>query len=248
MADAAGATRALAGERGGMSLAASHVSAFFGELVSRLAEWRDAVLEVAPVTPGAVDDRVRDLVLPWLSADDALLVGAGFIAAPAFAGTPDVHFAWWLGPLDENPVSGATTQPTRLDLGARDHADYLRDFRALEWYRIPETTHRTHITGPYVDHLCACDYIVTVTEPVERDGGMIGVVGVDVYVRRLEREVLPALLAVPEPVALVNGSGRILVSTDPERAPGTLVPVPDEPHAVRCAGTPFSLVLTPRIR
>lgn len=217
--------------------AAERVTDLFSRLHATLDDWREAILAGADGAPTALDDRVAALVLPVLGADDPLLVGAGFIAAPGFTGGDGLHFAWWLGPLDENPVFGATTGPTRLDLSARSYAEYLRDFDALDWYRIPSTTHRTHITGPYVDHLCACDYIVTVTSPVERDGRMLGVVGLDVAVKRLERELLPALLAASEPLAVVNAAGRVMVSTDPGVVVGSVLD--GSPGGVACPGTPF---------
>ena len=244
-----------AGARAGSTAAATRVAGLFAGIHATLDEWREAVLadgdDLTATGPDALDERVAALVLPELERDDPLLIGAGFIAASASSESGpgvdrDLHFAWWLGPLDDNPVFGATSTPSKLDLGARSYAEYLRDFRSLDWYRIPQSTHRTHITGPYVDHLCACDYIVTVTSPVERDGRMIGVVGVDVYVKRLERELLPAMLGDTRPLALVNASGRVLVSTDPAVAVGTVVDVPDD--AERCAGTPFRLVPTARAR
>jgi C4-dicarboxylate-specific signal transduction histidine kinase len=101
------------------------------------------------------------------------------------------------------------------------------------------------VTGPYVDHLCTCDYIVTVTAPVERDGRMIGVVGVDVFVKRLEHELLPALLAAGAPLVLVNADGRVMVSTDPAVLPGTVQPLDDaDARALSCPGTPFRLLPT----
>ena len=244
------AERVLASD---VEAAAERVSALFARIHSTLDTWRDAILSgpdaaETGVSAAALDDRVAALVLPPLQEDDPLLIGAGFIAAPDFAGGDDLHFAWWLGPLDDNPVFGATSSPSKLDLGSRSYSDYLRDFRSLEWYSVPQSTHRTHITGPYVDHLCACDYIVTVTSPVERGDSdepgdsMIGVVGVDVYVKRLERELLPAMLAAGVPLALVNEQGRVTVSTDPAVSVGTVIAVPQDAEA--CAGTPFRLVRT----
>jgi hypothetical protein len=223
---------------------ADRVAELFGGLHALLDDWRASLLAgpAAGATASAsqLDDRVAALVLPELEAEDPLLIGAGFVAAPETTRTGDLHFAWWLGALDDNPVFGATSSPSRLDLASRAYAEYLRDFPSLEWYRVPSSTHRTHVTGPYVDHLCACDYIVTVTSPVERDGELIGVVGVDVYVKRLERELLPVLLAAGDGLALVNAAGRVLISADPSVVVGSVVPVPGD--ALACDGTPFLVV------
>ncbi|MFF1634343.1 cache domain-containing protein [Leifsonia sp. NPDC058248] len=244
----AGGGGALAGSAALVGSAAV-IGSLFDRVVAQLGDWRTGILSdgTAETTAARLDERVRALVVPALAADDPLLIGAGFIASPELVRGRDVHFAWWLGPLEANPVFGATTEPAKLDLATRNHADYLRDFRSLEWYRIPESTHQTHITGPYVDHLCACDYIITITAPVEVEGGMIGVVGADILVKRLERELLPALLAIERPVSLVNEVGRVMVSTDPALGAGSILP-PDVIESVSCPGTPFSLALTSHSR
>lgn len=232
----------------GVAEAAERVSELFSRLNGTLAGWRDALLtdvDAAP-SPAVLDERVAALVLPPLREPDPLLIGAGFIAAPEFSGGDDLHFSWWLGPLEDNPVFGATAAPSRLDLASRSYAGYLRDLGSLEWYSIPRSTHRTHITGPYIDHLCACDYIVTVTSPVETGDRMLGVVGVDLYVKRLERELLPPLLATGRRLALVNAAGRVMVSTDPAVRVGTVVALSDGDTS--CPGTPFHLVPTEPVR
>lgn len=210
---------------------------------TQLDAWRaDVEAALAHDTrPAAVDQTVASLVLPVLSAPDPLLVGAGFIADSDVMSSHGVHFAWWLGPLEENPVMGATTGPTRLDLTTRGYAEYLRDFRSLEWFRVPATTWRGHVTGPYVDHLCTCDYILTFTSPVRGPGGTLaGVVGADIAVRRLEREFLTAFLDAPHPVALVGEHGRVIVSTSTALPVGALAP--EDAARVPCATEPFAIV------
>ena len=150
---------------------AAAVSAVFTSVFDQLAAWRTPIEQViassAEVRPADLDATVAELVLPRIVEPDPLLVGAGFIADGEIVRGRDVHFAWWLGPLEANPVLGSTTEPTRLDLTTRGYTEYLRDFRALEWYAIPATTRHAHVTGPYVDHLCTCDYSLTLTMPAE---------------------------------------------------------------------------------
>ena len=232
---------------------AAAVGAVFTGVFDQLAAWRTPVehlIDGAPeVRPAALDALVAELVLPHLTEAEPLLVGAGFIADGEIVRGRDVHFAWWLGPLDANPVLGSTTEPTRLDLTTRGYTEYLRDFRALEWYRIPATTRHAHVTGPYVDHLCTCDYILTMTMPVhaaiDADGGtrMVGVIGADVSVRRLENELLAAFLDVPTPLALVNDEGRVVLSTEPALQVGQLADPggPGEP----CPGAPLRVLVDP---
>ena len=233
---------------------AAAVGAVFSSVFDQLAEWRapiEQVIAASPeVRPADLDAVVAELVLPRIVEPDPLLVGAGFIADGEIVRGRDVHFAWWLGPLEANPVLGSTTEPTRLDLTTRGYTEYLRDFRALEWYAIPATTRSAHVTGPYVDHLCTCDYILTLTMPVhargagdDGDARMVGVVGADVAVRGLERELLAAFLDVPEPLALVNEAGRVVLSTEPALQVGQLAAA--WAHAEPCPGTPFRVLVEP---
>ena len=233
---------------------ADSVAAVFAGAFDQLAEWRSPIEQTLDTTadmrPAALDGVVADLVLPRLTEPDPLFVGAGVIADGEIVRGRDVHFAWWLGPLDANPVLGSTTEPTRLDLSTRGYTEYLRDFRALEWYRIPATTRDAHVTGPYVDHLCTCDYILTLTMPVhtavdghEAGPRMVGVLGADIAVRRLEHELLAAFLDVPEPLALVNAEGRVLLSTEPTLQVGQLAATGTP--AADCSGTPFRVIVEP---
>ena len=233
---------------------AAAAGAVFSNVFDQLAEWRapiEQVIAASPeVRPAALDAVVAELVLPRIVEPDPLLVGAGFIADGEIVRGRDVHFAWWLGPLEANPVLGSTTEPTRLDLTTRGYTEYLRDFRALEWYRIPATTRDAHVTGPYVDHLCTCDYILTLTMPVhaaidghEAGPRMVGVLGADIAVRRLEHELLGAFLDVPGPLALVNAEGRVLLSTEPTLQVGQLAATGTP--AADCAGTPFRVLVEP---
>ena len=236
---------------------AAAVGEVFARVFDQLAAWRTPIEELiaratigGEVRPAELDQAVAELVIPRLVEPDALLVGAGFIADGEIVRGRDVHFAWWLGPLEANPVLGSTTEPTRLDLTTRGYTEYLRDFRALEWYAIPATTRHAHVTGPYVDHLCTCDYILTLTMPVhargagdDGDARMVGVVGADVAVRGLERELLAAFLDVPEPLALVNEAGRVVLSTEPALQVGQLAAA--WAHAEPCPGTPFRVLVEP---
>jgi hypothetical protein len=52
---------------------------------------------------------------------------------------------------------------------------------------------------------------------------MVGLVGTDAYVARVEQELLPVIRESGHPCTLVNASGRIVASTDPRRATGALL-------------------------
>jgi hypothetical protein len=233
---------------------AAEVGAIFARVFGTLADWREAIAGASADRAG-LDALVESLVVPALLASakpltdgasattESILIGAGFIAAPQYVNGRDTHFAWWLGPLASNPLLGNTSVASRLDLATRVHTEYLHDFRDLEWYAVPEATNRTHVTGPYVDQLCTCDFIITLTMPVRLDERMIGVVGADVYVKRLEQVLLPHFLALSGPVVLINQVGRVVISTEPTLPAGDILPNRRHPlghyDLLPCPGTPF---------
>ncbi len=223
---------------------ADAVSSLFSSVFHTLESWRDTIALLGPVVrPAELDARVEALVIPALNLPHPTLLGAGFMAAPEFVRGRPVHFAWWLGPLESNPLLGRTTAASRLDLDVRVYTEYLHDLRQLEWYSVPESTQQRHVTGPYVDHLCTCDYLFTLTVPVRVLTRMIGVVGADVSVRRLEAAVLPLFLAAEHPLALVNALNRVVISTEPTVQVGQLAS--PNARALACVGWPFRVLIDP---
>ena len=179
--------------------------------------WRDRLrvhleADAAP-TAATLDPVVQSSAVPALAAD-GLITGAGFVAAPGLLSDAHWHLAWWLG------GAGGIRRLATIDDPSNDQ---FRDYTALEWWRFPARTGARHLTGPYVDYVCTDDYTVTITTPVIVDGRLLGVVGMDVLVDRLERELLPFLRAGGAPMAIVNASGRIVTSTDARREPGSML-------------------------
>lgn len=168
--------------------------------------------DAAP-TAATLDELVRSHAVPAL-ADDGLITGIGFVAAPGLLSDAHWHLAWWLGGV------GGIRRLTMVD---DPSSDQFRDYTTLEWWRLPARTGARHLTGPYVDYVCTVDYTVTITTPVVVGGRLLGVVGMDVLVDRLERELLPLLRTSRAPMAVVNASGRIVTSTDSRREPGSML-------------------------
>jgi len=243
-----------------LTACAKVVSEFFADVFSQLDHWQSRVQSVDGRLHGAeLDDAVAAFAIPALERPDSALIGAGFIGDARDNSGRRLHFAWWIGPIDANPLLAETTKSTRLDITERRYADYVSDFSALEWYRMPQAIRQTHVTGPYVDYLCTCDYILTITAPVFVDADMagvdemFGVVGADVFVRSFERAVMPSLLAIPGDAAVLNESGRVVVSTDPSLPVGAVLSdtaKEREWHTLACAEGPFSVAMrkndTPR--
>jgi len=169
-----------------------------------------------------LDPVVAALVSPELERDGSLITGAGFVASPGYLSDAPWHLAWW---LSGSNTFGAGPDPKlrRLEAVSDPDSEQFRDYTTLEWWRVPARTGTRHLTGPYVDYLCTDDYTVTITTPVRAGGEIVGLVGTDLYVARLEQVLLPVIRESGHPCTLVNASGRIVASTDARRATGALL-------------------------
>lgn len=223
------------------------VEATFSGMFRQIEQWRDQLEELCDARDGVlssadVDELVEQLVTAQLGRDDALIIGAGFVATPGFLSDTDWHLAWWLGRSNTFGLGNADPSVRRLAATEDPAAEDFRDYTELEWWRVPTTTGAPHITGPYVDYLCTDDYTLTLTMPVRGGGRMIGLAGADLYVNDIERALLPFVRSIGQPATILNASGRVVVSTDPHRATGSVL---RQPHAdgIPCGATSLVLVL-----
>ncbi|MEV0968577.1 cache domain-containing protein [Microtetraspora glauca] len=164
----------------------------------------------------------------------AVIAGIGFIAAPGLLADAPWYLEWW----QENPT-GTPVQLLR-DLDPSSSAFY--DYTHWDWYAGPESGADRTICGPYVDYLCTDEYSLTLSVPVTLDGVFLGVAAADVFVRRFEAAVVPALRDVPVPAFLVNAQGRVVASNTARWIAGSVYRGA-EGFAVRpVPGLPLSLV------
>src|SRR3712207_5886241 len=111
------------------------------------------------------------------------------------------------------------------------------DYPATEWFDVPRRIRRRHVVGPYVDVHGTGRYLLTLTSPLLDDGDFLGVVGADVPVNRFENHLLRALDPGVDPVLVLNGEGRVVLSTSPrwlvgdllDGLPGSIEPAADVP-------------------
>ncbi|GLW97362.1 cache domain-containing protein [Microtetraspora sp. NBRC 16547] len=164
----------------------------------------------------------------------AIIAGIGFIAAPGLLADAPWYLEWW----QENPT-GTPVQLLR-DLDPSSSAFY--DYTHWDWYTGPESGVERTICGPYVDYLCTDEYSLTLSVPVTLDGVFLGVAAADVFVRRFQAAVVPALRDVPVPALLVNTQGRVVASNTARWIAGSVYRGA-EGFAVRpVPGLPLSLV------
>ncbi|BDZ64504.1 cache domain-containing protein [Agromyces mangrovi Wang et al. 2018] len=207
--------------------AAARIAETVDGLFALIGTWRDEVAahvadRVTPLAEG-LDAVVERFATGVLADPDSLMTGAGFVAAPGLLADAPWHLAWWLGDANTFGLEGREPAIRRLEAVVDPEAESFRDYTTLEWWRVPSATGRRHLTGPYVDYLCTDAYTVTITVPVHVDGEMIGVVGADVYVSELESALLPVIDATGLVCTVVNARGRVVASTDAQRAVGTVL-------------------------
>lgn len=191
------------------------VTDYFGRAIAALEAWRaDFVddLRLARARGPVTTDALDALVAPYAQrtfAADLPVYGAGFIAALDSLSDARSHLAWWQG-IDRAQLVLAAQSVTK------QHIDYSE----LEWYRVPQQTGEAHVAGPYVDYLCSDEYTITVALPVLLDGAFAGVAGLDLLIDEVERDLTPQLARLGADISVVNGIGRVLLSTSNWRETG----------------------------
>ncbi|MHA3725309.1 hypothetical protein ACXR2T_15710 [Leucobacter sp. HY1910] len=168
------------------------------------------------------------------------LYGAGYCASDVIVaeGNP---LAWWQGP-ERSLLASSTFGPGQAAI----------DLVRLEWYRVPESTGKRHVAGPFVDYLCSNEITITSALPLIVEGEFWGVACADVLVHSLEGAMLKDL-SIAKDVTLVNASGRVVISTDPDyetgdryAGVGAVAGVAELGEDVRVATSekyPFSLIM-----
>lgn len=194
---------------------AARIEHHFGAILTELERMRvsvGALFAEGPVTTDQVRTHIEAGALAFLQ--DPTLLGSGFVAAPDALSDRRLYLAWWQGAGRD--FLGAAEVPA-----TGEAIDYTRQ----PWFRTPARTGKLNIAGPYVDFICADEYVLTTTLPVYAEGRMVGVVGADTSVETLETLLLPGLREIG--ATLVNSHGRVIVSADPHRATGEAIGVPD---------------------
>jgi len=192
-----------------------------------------------PITRAALDGSVRALAEAELADGAQLVIGAGFVATPGFVADGAWHLAWWVRQAGDPLVQ--RLPPRQLAVVEDPESEFFRDYTRLEWWRGVASGEPSHITGPYVDYLCTDEFILTLTMPVfDSSGAQPGVAGVDVTVSALEARFLPVFGRLGERVSLVNAQSRVVLSTDPTLAAGTLLAEGGE--RVPCGALPLALL------
>ncbi len=202
--------------RAGTALPAAEVSAVVEEVFAEVARLQPAALPVLrePEGPGAaaLEAAAREL----LASPGGLTVGLGLIVAPRPEHDYRLRLLWW-------QLDAASGRPAALVPDLRPSSLGFYDYTSTEWFDVPRRTGRRHVVGPYVDVHGTGRYLFTLTAPVLAGGEFLGVVGADVPVSRFEAHLLGVLDAAVPPFVLVDGEGRVVLSTSSRRLVGSLL-------------------------
>jgi hypothetical protein len=225
------------------------VSALVETIFERLKPVLVAAESLLAESPAVHARDLDRLTRPAVDALGGLVIGAGYVSAPHVLADQQFGFQWW----ETKP--GA--EPAQLFISLDPASESFLDYTRQSWFTVPRDTGRRHITGPYVDYLCTDDYTLTFTVPVRCHGSFAGVVGADVYVRDVERALLPKLRPLGARAALVNAQGRVIVSNSIRQVAGSLVREVDVPSwwmtqapldgattLRRCGNAPIALVVS----
>ncbi|GAA4608288.1 hypothetical protein BJY16_006764 [Actinoplanes octamycinicus] len=196
---------------------ADHVAALAEQVFAtadRLRQGAEEIFAVAgragrPVTSADLTP-LRPRVIAALGG---LITGAGVITGPLTDDLPGLE--WWMGSGPE--------QRSRLVLDVDPDSDTFVDLSRLPWFAVPRETGRRHVTGPYVDYVCAEEYTLTFTVPVRDGAAVTGIAGADVTVGDLERALRPAMRPAGSTVALVNTHGRVIAGSTAQHITGSLI-------------------------
>lgn len=164
------------------------------------------------------DDDVRGLapeILTLLRKPDEIAVGLGLILEPGLLPAHPLRIEWW-------QWAAGHDNPVQLEVDLHPDSLGFYDYASTEWFAVPKGTRQRHIVGPYVDVHGTDQYLLTLTMPVEADGEFLGVAGADVPITRFETLVLRRLEPGGEAV-IVNGEGRVVLSTSSRWITGSLV-------------------------
>jgi len=177
---------------------------------------------------------LRPVIFNILATRRGLVAGSGVIMTPGLLRDAPRWLEWWW----TTPAGTPEALRINLDPSAPDFFDYT----TADWYATPARTLRRWVSGPYVDYVCTNAYTITLATPVRSDDHLVGIAAADVLISSLEPRVLPVLTAIPRPVVLASGDGRVIASNSPYWAPGMSIALGDRPRTgpSRTGGTDSS--------
>jgi hypothetical protein len=193
----------------------------------QVAHRMDAVVQklktVADALPSAAGDfsyfveATRELLAQ--SGNGDVLAGAGY-AVEYVESARSPAMVWWVRRGDMVVERSHSVDPD---------SESFYDYASLRWFKTAAERGAPTLSGPFIDTWGSDDYTVTVSLSVPGDSGTCGVIAADIDVRRFIASLTADLGRITTPLALVNESDRVVVSTVPSLSTG----LPILPRAAR---------------
>lgn len=220
----------LAGATSEVQECSAAVDRLFAEIDASLRAGRDLLcrtLEAGSLTVASISSAIRPVAEVLLHSGPVSGVGFAGISGAIVDSRHDA--VWW--------VADETRTITSDALRPADYAQF-------EWLSTPARTMRSHVTGPYVDTVCAIDYVMTCSAPLIVGDKVVGIVGADITVEALERKFLADFSRAK--ATLVNDRGRVVLSADPRVSTGDLVPLEEDADRRECGSVPLYVMAVRR--
>jgi len=148
---------------------------------------------------------LRASLIAFVQGAVPLCDGAGIAFAQSELADAEFWLEWWrIGP------HGERFQPHTLNPQATGFYDYTNQ----GWYCLPAVSRAPTLVGPYLDNGGTNLRVVTLARPLMREGEPFAVIACDLALAALERSLVRAV-GQDRPVALINPSGKIVVTNSP---------------------------------
>lgn len=158
---------------------------------------------------------LREPVGELIQAHAGLVDGAGLAVAPGILADADLWLQWWRRGSDgELHFTEHAFNPDSVN---------FYDYTALDWFGIPAATGEPVLVGPYVDSGGTDLRVITGALAVAHDENRSSVLAADLSLGYLEMLFLRSLRRREQHVALVTGTGKVVVSNTARHATGTLL-------------------------
>lgn len=174
---------------------------------------------------------LREPLGELIHAHAGLVDGAGLAVAPGLLADADLWLQWWRRGSDGGlHFKEHTFNPDSVN---------FYDYTALDWFNIPAATGEPVLVGPYVDSGGTDLRVITAALAVAHNQNLCSVLAADLSLDFLEVLFLRSLRRREQHVALVTGTGKVVVSNTARHATGTLL----TPNALAQAAPSLSCIV-----
>lgn len=180
----------------------------------------------------------RELSTDFMARHTGALGAGATLAAEAFEPGTDL-LPWWLSAVPAPVRLSQKMSPSTVRSYDHQHQPYFVQVRERA---------DSALWGPYVDYLCADEYVMTLAAPLMIPAAplgahaehnthaahterRVGVAGFDLRVEDLESLLMPWLMRLPRNSALLSGAGRVLLANSGQFLVGER-PSPGQHHLV----------------